>query len=281
MFPIQFKRYRQKPRIKLKELIPPVIWHYLYVGLGIFVFLIVLFVVFRGGGTRPEDTAFFKAKELIVGIDVSSGFAVLNEQGEPEGFSCDVARLAIEQVYGEKAITFIAVEEEEASYLLKIGDIDLAIGLFTDSVVRTQGLSLTASYYSDPVYAYIDPNNQYDSLLFLNKRSARVMTSILSKTPVSDYFEEQEIAVELLTCSSYQDGIDGVLSGKIAALIAPQKKMAAHLELIPVGEPICYANYKMMLWKTNRGASSLLSEAIGKLDKAGTIAALMEKWGVS
>ncbi len=267
--------------MKIKELIPPVIWQYIYVGLGILVFLVIVFAVFRGGGTRPEDTAFFKEKELIVGVDVSSGFASLNEKGEPEGFACDVALAAIEEVYGEKSITFIPMKEEEASYLLKIGDIDIAIGLFTDGVTRTQGLSLTASFYADPVYAYIDPQYHYDSLMFLNKRSARVMTSILSLASVTPYFTENDIDVTLSGCSSYRDGIEAVLLKKTDALIAPAQKMAAYEELVPIGEPVAHARYKMMLWKSNRGASSLLSEAIGKLEKSGALADLMDKWGIS
>ena len=61
--------------------------------------------------------------------------------------------------YPDAELTFLVVPAEEASYQLRIGEIDLAMGTLTYDVLKTQGLSVSDGYFTDSVHAYVAPDS--------------------------------------------------------------------------------------------------------------------------
>lgn len=65
-------------------------------------------------------------EEIVVGI-ADSRFSS-SEDGQPSGFDREVAEEIVHSVYPDAELTFLVVPAEEASYQLRIGEIDLAMG---------------------------------------------------------------------------------------------------------------------------------------------------------
>lgn len=275
------KRYAQKPnKINWKKYINKKT--ILIAVLAIFVLVAGFFVYTRLRNRLPkvESTGLYEKDEILVGIATGTPFASAAEDGTPAGFEVEIAKHALSTVYPEKRIAFIPIDSQEASYLLRNNEIDIALGMFCDGVLKTQGLSLTTGYFTDGIYAYTTAESSTSAIAHLNKRSVRMMTSEIKTSTAKEAFESRELDVEILSCSSYTDGIDDVKKGNAAALITTSYKAAPYADLLKIDESLGAVSYRMLLWRENKDAATLLSEAIRKMQTDGTLAALQTQYNL-
>ena len=282
MLPFRFRFYWQKYRnspkqflsyLKLRKILLPII-------VAIVLTIGSIFVVRAGRKISPESTAFTDLEELVVGIAVPSAFAQVDETGEVYGFERDIAEAVLRRIYPNKPIIFRAISSQEASYLLKSGKIHFALGMYISGPLKTQGLSLSNSYFTDGVYAFCSADSTIDGLWSLTNRRVRVLTSDITKSAVASMFKELEISVDLHLCSSYSDGLESLASGDCAALIGPRYKLAGYTQLRMLEEPIGFCSYRFMLWTDYTDITELVNEAISSLRTDGTMATLQQNWGV-
>ncbi len=277
---IRFKNYRQKPKFQWKKYLNQTTYKYAAISLAVVVSCIFLILLFQNKKGAAKTTALYTAREIIIGVSAPSAFASADESGEIIGFERDVAGTVFSFVYPDQQITFVEIENQEASYLLKIGEIDAAIGMYTEGVLKTQGLTLTGSYFNDTLYAYVSPENATAILFSLNNKTLRAMTSEVKKSTVVSYLSDQGVDATVAVCTSYPDGIQDVLSGNAAALITSRYKMIGYDELSLLNDPLGSVSYHILFWKTNTDAAALITDALTTLRSDGLLAQLMEKWEI-
>lgn len=140
-----------------------------------------------------------------------------------------MAEAVLTDIYPDKTLIFRAITSQEASYLLKTGEIHIALGMYVSGPLKTQGLSLSNSYFTDGIYAFCAADSTIDSLWALTNRRVRVLTSDITKSAVASMFKELEISVDLHLCSSYPDGLESLLSGDCAALVGLAIKLSGYM----------------------------------------------------
>ena len=204
----------------------------------------------------------------------------MDDAGEVTGFERDVAAAVLSDLYPDKAVSFRAISSQEASYLLKTGQIHIALGMYVSGPLKTQGLSLSNAYFTDGVYAFCPAESTADSLWALTNQRVRVLSSDITKSAVASMFKKLEIAVDLHLCSSYPDGIAALSRGDCAALIAPRYKLESFAELRRIEEPVGFASYRFLLWSDNADVTALINTSLSRLRASGRLAELRNTWGL-
>lgn len=276
-----FRRYKQTQNQSLRK------WlnkrTFLLLGILLLV-LLLCFLAFRliFGKKRvpPQKTAFFTQSEIVVGIVAPTAFATI-ENDAINGFEKDVATAIISYVYPDSTLNFVSIPSQEASYLLKTGEIDVALGLYTKGVLKTQGLSYTEGYFIDGLYLYTLPTSTASSIQQFHKKTICVMTSEIEQKTITQALEPLDLEMTLRPCSSYLDGIESMETGHSSGLITTKYKALPYIAALRQLEtPIASVPYRMFLWRDNKDAAALFDEAIVALRKDGTIPSLIEKWNL-
>lgn len=276
------KRYNQKPRFYwLNRIFNRYTIKYWIIGGAVFLVALVSLIIYQNSRQiQPSDTSFYRQNQIVVGFSMeSSHFATVSEDGEIAGFNRDLITELLSRIYPDADVVCKQIDAQEASYLLKEREIDLAIGLFTSDVLKTQGLSLSNGYFTDGIYAYAAPGTGEISQIMGKKVS--VMTSDINKSVVTDALEKNALEVEIFSCSSYPDGIQAVLNGNSAALITTQYKMSPYEGLEQLSPALASVSYRILAWKNNSSAVSLLNNEIRSLREGGQLQTLREKWGLT
>ncbi len=212
---------------------------------------------------RATDTKMYYQEEIVIGIS-DSRFSATGEDGLPTGFDREVAEAIIGSVYPNAKLSFVVVPAEEASYQLKIGEIDLAMGTLTYNVLKTQGfrfrtgISGTACMHMSPRTASFHWRAKRRACAHYDERAPTDGRAQRAHGKTGD-------SRDILTCSSYPDAIAAVAAKTSSAVIAPKCKMEEfEHSLIMVEEPVCSISYRIAAWKTNSDAISILNTAIAK-----------------
>ena len=274
------RRYRQQPRFRLRSLFNKYTLRYWAIGAACLLVILAGALIWRSIRTlRPEDTQMYLQEEIVVGI-ADSRFSS-SEDGHPSGFDREVAEEIVHSVYPDAELTFLVVPAEEASYQLRIGEIDLAMGTLTYDVLKTQGLSVSDGYFTDSVHAYVAPDSPA-SVGSLADGRLLIMTSELLRQDVRNALNEKGVSPStLLDCSSYPDAIAAVSAKTSDALLAPRYKMEEYEHgLTMVEEPICSISYRIAAWTSNSDAIDLFNLAIAEKRADGTIDTIAQKYGL-
>ena len=282
MLPFKLQYYWKKHRPLLQRLKKALTLRRVLLCLAA-VLLVVGGVVFLRARRKPSagTASFADLSEIVVGIAAPSAFAAVDDAGEVTGFERDVAAAVLSDLYPEKAVSFRAISSQEASYLLKTGQIHIALGMYVSGPLKTQGLSLSNAYFTDSVYDFCPAESTADSLWALTNQRVRVLSSDITKSAVASMFKKLEIAVDLHLCSSYPDGIASLSRGDCAALIAPRYKLESFAELRRIEEPVGFASYRFLLWSDNADVTALINTSLSRLRASGKLAELRDTWGLS
>ena len=282
MLPFKLQYYWKKHRPQLQKLKKALTLRRVLLCLAA-VLLVVGGVVFLRARRKPSagTASFADLSEIVVGIAAPSAFAAVDDAGEVTGFERDVAAAVLSNLYPEKAVSFRAISSQEASYLLKTGQIHIALGMYVSGPLKTQGLSLSNAYFTDGVYAFCPAESTADSLWALTNQRVRGLSSDITKAAVASMFKKLEIAVDLHLCSSYPDGIASLSRGDCAALIAPRYKLESFAELRRIEEPVGFASYRFLLWSDNADVTALINTSLSRLRASGKLAELRDTWGLS
>ena len=279
------RRYSQLPaRPWLQVLFNRFTMKYWIIGGALLIALIVGLIVYQNSRrVTPQDTAFYQKQQIVVGMAAGNAkFSYTDENGELAGFERDVADAVLSALYPDVPRVYVAIDAQQASYLLREGEIDIAFGMFTRDVIKTQGLAVSNGYFRDGVYAFVAPGGDITSLSGIQGKKVSIMTSEISKSSVTDALAEEKFEVDVYSCSAYPDGIQEVLSGNSAALIVSRYKMLPYEGQLSMAEPaITSANYCAIAWSGNRDVITVFNEQLQKMRSDGSLDALMAKWGIT
>ena len=271
-FKIDFKRLLNKKFLPL----------YIAAAAVIFVFVIVLGTGKTANVTREEDTAFYSRSTIYVGIDAqNNSFAFKDENGGYSGYDVDVITELLKRAYPEKKIVFREADSQIASYKLKTGEINLAIGQYVRGVTKTQGLSLTQGYYTDDVYAYVSADSGITEINSLRSKDVLVMTTQIPRTTVKNALKGINDGINIISCSSFADARDSLKNGTAGAIIAPEQMMVLRSEGYErLSDVITTVDYRILAWQTSAGVSSYLNVHLKNMQEDGTLAELQQKYGI-
>ncbi len=229
-----------------------------------------VFLLKRMNRAKPEDSPLYNRSEINIGIVTGTRFA-FSEDGEISGFEKDLIVRIISDLFPGSSIRIKEVLSQEASYKLRTGEIDIAIGMFTSGPVKTQGLSLSSPYFTDSIYAFVPRNSSFDDLFSLTNKRVRVLSSDITKNSVNNMLKKLGVTVELHLCSSFDEGIESIKRDDCIALIAPKNMVPENIGLRNIDESIGQVSYRVMIWKDKSATLELLNNEIEALKKQGFI----------
>jgi len=278
-------RHRRPLRDTIRRLLQKNTVRYALLGVGVLIILgIILAIVTAPEPLKPEDTAFNDYTVITVGVATESpAFGTVDEEGNVIGFDADIARILLNRLYPDATIVFKEISSQNASYQLRNGIIDIAVGMLPYDVLKTQGLSMSTGYFTDGVYAYAANSPGSSGVLGqIQGKNVHVMISDVKKNTVVSALEEKYFEVELIDCSSYPDAVDSLYMGRTSAVIAPRYKMTPYREnLVALSPAVTTVDYRFAAWTANSDVIELLNEEIAIAYEDGTLEELRVEWDIS
>ena len=232
---------------------------------------------------KAQDSSFYASEKLVVGV-VNSGnsFAKTAEDGSLCGFEPDFISEALSRIFPDKPVEFAEISSQEASYLLKSGEINVALGMFSSGVLKTQGLGVSDGYYTDPLCVYTSAANAPKGVNVLKGGKIYLMSTETKASELSRALLAMNLDLDannFVACSSYPDAAAAVISGRARGVVAPKQKAAEFGgELTQVGGEIGKTVYRVAIWDKSEALLSLLSRTIAKMQRDGSMAELLQKW---
>ena len=250
--------------------------------------IIVVFVLVSsmGGNDKTitaKDTALSKQARILVGIVPDNGpmCTVDEESGAMSGYEYELIRTILQEHYPDIPVEFTVIDSQIASYQLRNGIIDLAIGTFVRDVTKTQGLSLSVSYYNDGLYAYVPAGKGTTSLAELQGHTVYLASTEFPVKLAQAGFTEQGIELDTVSCSSYPDAFDALSTGRAAALVGPRCRMdSLDADLSRIDQRIGDAPYRILAWTDNSDAISLINLTLNEMLDDGRLDELRVKYGL-
>jgi ABC-type amino acid transport substrate-binding protein len=248
--------------------------------------LVVFISVTSMGGSdsdkiNPADTAFAKKSRILVGVVPDQDvFCKIDENGNAIGYEAELLRTMFMEMYPGVPVVFQEIDSQMASYDLKHGNIDIAIGMFSKDVTKTQGLSLTVPYYTDGLYAY-STGGKNTSLASLQGTSVYLLTTEYPGGLATKAFAEMGLELETVSCSSYPDAVDSIMNGSASAVVGAFRRMESkNLPLQRIDQRIADVSYRILLWKDNSDITALINAKLNEMLENGSLDALREKYGL-
>ncbi|MBE5759486.1 MAG: transporter substrate-binding domain-containing protein [Clostridiales bacterium] len=240
----------------------------------------VLIFVTSGDDAQMKKAKLMNENEIVIGIGLEhSSFGRKNEDGTLSGFEVDLAKLLMEDLVPGKEIEFVAIEDQEASYLLRNGEIDLAFSMLVPGTIKSQGLSLSSAYYQDEIVLMTTESRARGALSAIG--STKVYAIDMKKQTLSEMFSDLAIKnVRVISCSSYPDAVLAVTQSSAFAVAAPAHKAEVYLHglFALAQESGKTVSYTIAAWTENSDFISLINESLHK--NKDEIEALKNRWGI-
>jgi len=250
------------------------------------IIIVFILVSSMGGDDKTisaEDTALSEQTRILVGIVPDNGpmCTVDEESGAISGYEYELIRTILQESYPDIPIEFTVIDSQIASYQLRNGIIDLAIGTFIKDVTKTQGLSQSVAYYADGLYAYVPAGSSSSSLAELQGHTVYLASTEFPVKLAQAGFTELGIELSTLSCSSYPDAYDALRSGRASALVGPRCIMdSLDADLTRIDQRIGDVSYRILAWTDNSDAISLINLRLNEMLDNGTLDQLRAKYGL-
>lgn len=278
-----FNRYKRNIHYFLKQLFSRRMLPLIACVAGIIVvFVLVISMGGSGGTVAPEDTALAERSRILVGIVPNGGaMCKAEEDGSFSGYEYALMRTILEELYPNIPVEFTEIDSQIASYQLRNGVIDLAIGTFAKDTTKTQGLSRSAAYYTDGIYAYVPADSSVTMLAELQGRTVYLASTEFPVKLATAGFTELGIELNTVSCSSYPDTFAALSEGRAAALVGPRCKLdGIDGELKRIEERIGSVSYHILAWTENADAISLINTRLNAMLEDGTLNEMRKEYGL-
>ncbi|MBR6239640.1 MAG: transporter substrate-binding domain-containing protein [Clostridia bacterium] len=253
----------------------------LLIAFSVLVLLIIVFSAVTSQHNTSKNYMLIKDKsEIIIGIGSENpSFGSVDENGTVTGFEKDLAELVFKKMYPDKHLRIMHVESHEISYLLKNGTIDVAFSMLVPGNIKTQGLSLSSAYYSDPIAIYTTERRSEAGVASLG--SSKIYYMEMRRQQAVRLFDSLDVKnVRLTYSNSYPDVIVSITQSSSYAVLVPlHKGMNYFHSLFRLEyEPIANVNYCAAFWKENADVIPSFNSTVSSLKD--DISALKEKWNI-
>lgn len=278
-------RYRRRPWLRLHL---PAIFNKMYLKYWLIALAVVLLAIIglvllnRPAKLAPQDTSFYAKQQITIGVAPDNQrFASVDAEGNFSGFEVELVRSILEENYPGKNLVFVEIESQFASYLLRSGEIDLAIGMLPKNVLKTQGLSMSSAYYTDGVVAFVPENSDIDSLSGIQGKTLYILATDMVESNVEKALEDQNFSVDTIACSSFPDALEGLSQGRADALLAPRYKMENWSDgLRQLTPSLTEITYHIAGWNENLSSIELMNETLDTMKEDGRLDDLLTHWQI-
>lgn len=237
--------------------------------------------------TLPADVQAIKdAGVLRVGVkaDVPNFGLQDAATGEFSGMEIDLAKAIAKSIIGdENAVEFTAVTAKTRGPLLDSGQIDLVIATFTIKPDRLEQWNFTNPYYQDEVGLLVKKASGIASLADLNGKTVGVAQGATSKDAVQAEADKLGIKVNFLEFATYPEINAALESGRVDAFSVDKSILSGYVTDTSVILPDGFSpqDYGIASKKGTDGLTTYLNDMLSTMGTDGTMAALLEKWGLN
>lgn len=237
---------------------------------------------------KPDvsKTAIYEKDVVYVGLSSASALTEYSEETGFSGFEYDLAKTLIARTYGEnKRVEFVPITSQNASYLVKSGDIDIALAMLTSGLTKTRGTLLTNAYYTEDNVVLVKKGSGLTETAMLNGKNMQMMSTEISTSSVKEALKKQGVSNDTINqivgATSYSDAIAALEAGRIDALIMSK----SNANLYKTGDMEAIASvgttgYSIMAWTTETELIRVLNDELGRMQKDGTLQELKQKWSI-
>ncbi len=248
--------------------------------LALIVVAVLVLSIVTGKNNISSVPALLSKTEIVVGIATENDkFAKLNKDDSFIGFEPELAELVLGELCPNSKIKFVHIDDQEASYLLRSGKIDLAFGMLIPGNIKAQGLSLSNAYYNDTISIYSTESRANAGLKSIG--GTKVYYMEMRKQSINAMLNELQIKnVRLYQASSYPDALLSVTGSSVYAIAAPTHKGEVYLHSLYKieAESSERISYSVAAWTENADFMELFNSKLSDLkDK---ISVLKEKYNI-
>lgn len=290
------RRYRQTPRraAKRKNMVGAetslisrifnrfLLRYWIIGGAVVLALIIAAVVVSATRAITPEETALYGKTTIKIGVGTDcASFGSVTADNEVSGFEKDAAEAVFGELYPDAKLAFEPIAQQEASYLLKNGEIDAALAMLPANVLKTEGLSLSNGIFKDSVYPFVLENSTLTSTRQLQGKTLYVLSSDINVSEIKKALTEMGFTNKIVECTSYPDAITALRNGTADVVLAPKYKMQRYEDGIRQLVPkIIDLNYRIVLWTDNSDSLEPINGRIKEMKNDGTLSGLREKWNL-
>ncbi len=243
-------------------------------------------VVSNVAGKRNFQSSFLVRNDsIVIGLRTDvQGFGTADEAGQPLGFDRDVIDEVMQRLLpdSDKLYEYKSTTSQDAGGLIKYGEIDLALGLFSEGLDKTKGFTLTDPYYMDDVVAIVRSDSKLDSIESLQAGKVGIMTTATKQDDFIKYAQSKGLNYEVFRYTDYESaGID-IEAGRVNAIIAPRsianQFMQAGFRVL--AQPLYQVGYCVMLPTGQSAVKDAIDKALQGMEEDGTMQKLRDKWNL-
>ena len=242
----------------------------------------------RESSENPNLAAVKKRGVLIVGgkHDVLK-FGFKNPAtGQIEGFEADLIRLLAKELLGdEKKADIVHVTAATRMGLLNNKEVDFIMATMTMTEERKKEVDFGPVYFTDALGILTLKDGPIKSLKDLNGKIVAVQKGSTGAVRIIERGKEAGAQIQTLELDNYVLCLQAVQSGRAAAMATDRSILLGYAaqdpRMVILPERLSNEPYAPAFRKDAGDLRGWVSTTFEKLEKAGTIKALMEKHGIS
>lgn len=229
-----------------------------------------------------NETALYQKSSVTIGIGTTNpSFGAVASDGTITGFDRDVAAAIMERLYPDVKVQYVSIEQQETSYLLKNGTIDMALAMLPTGVLKTEGISLSNGYFMDSVYPFVTKDSAIASTNQLQGKRLFIMDCDCDASEVTTALKALGFTNDTVNCTAYPDAVTALKNASADAIISPKYKIEKYSgDLKQLQPKLIDLNYRVALWRTNSDALQPINDCIRQMKNDGTLEGLKNKWNI-
>ncbi len=238
------------------------------------------------GEALPEDVqAIVDRGVLRVGTKVDvPNFGYQNpDTGVVEGLEIDIAKEIAKRLLGdENAIQTQGVTAQTRGPLLDNGEVDLVIATFTITEERKLSYNFSDPYFVDGIGFLIKKSLGASSIKELDGKTIGVAQSATTRAALEEKATELGITFKFEEYASYPEIKTALSSGRVDAFSVDTSILLGYIDESTqlLGETFKPQNYGAASKLANKGLAAYVDEVLDEMEADGTLAGLIEKWGL-
>ena len=284
-------RYRRKHSILIKKkhikIIAPI--------LAVIIIIVVIVTVTSANKIRSDKQ---KAVDHILQIgiiniglrgDIGALCTYNTESQSFEGLEKDIADEIVSRLFGgDIIVNYITVNSETKDALIRIGDLDIALGASLESDIS--GVAYSSTYYTDGS-AFLVTEGEMLSQDGLGGRAVAIVQASLAAgenekdsgvNRMQIYLDTQGIDAKVKVFASYPEAIDALREGFVGGVCANEIFLKLHGKkgMLILPERFLPHHYRVEASESLGALNDAISDVITQMREDGTLDALIAKWNL-
>jgi len=210
------------------------------------------------------------------------------ETGEFEGLEKDVVDEIISRLLGDEIlVNYVLVNSETKDALLRLGEIDIALGASLRKDV--DGLVYSESYYADGSAFLVIDGEMTGEAGLKGRRIGIVQGSLAAEDSetkdlnrMEAYLKAHDINADVQIFASYPEAVDALETGHIGGMCAGEIFLKQHGKkgMLILPERFMPHRFRVETGTPLEKFCGVISQTLREMDEDGTLKRLYEKWNL-